>query len=57
MEDPIQLSKVKFNTLLSFFKDLGYNTSTKIGQNEYSIFLNKKSKTGEFDSLLMNKLF
>ena len=57
MEDPIQLAKVKFNTLLSFFKDLGYNTSSKVGQNEYRIFLNKKSKTGTFDPLLTNKLF
>ncbi len=57
MEDPIQLAKVKFNTLFSFFKDLGYNTSEKIGQNEYRIFLNKKSKTGTFDPLLTNKLF
>ena len=55
--EEIQLPKVKFSTLFSFFKDLGYNNSSKIGQSEYRIFLNKKSKTGEFDPLLMNKLF
>ena len=57
MKDTIQLQKLKFNSLLSFFKELGYNTSSKIGQNEYRVFLNKKSKNEKFDLTLMNKLF
>ena len=57
MEDPIVLPKVKFNALFSFFNDLGYKTSTKIGIDEYRTFLNKNSKTGIFDPALANKLF
>ena len=55
MEAPIVLPKVKFNALFSFFNDLGYKTSTKIGIEDYRTFLNKNSKTGIFDPDLANK--
>ena len=57
MTDPIEIQKVKLNTLANFFTDLGYKVSSRIGQNEYRYFLNKKSKTGQFDPPLTDKLF
>ena len=57
MTDPIEIDKVKLNALTNYFTDLGYKVSTKIGRNEFSIFLNKKSKSGRFDPLLADKLF
>ena len=57
MSDPIEIQRVKLSTLTKFFTDLGYRTTTKIGQNEFRIFLNKKSATGRFDPLLSDKLF
>jgi hypothetical protein len=57
MSDPIEIQKIKLGALRKFFTDLGYRTTTRIGQNEFSLFLNKKSKTGRFDPLLLDKLF
>ncbi len=57
MTDQIEIQKIKLNTLANFFTDLGYKVSSRIGQNEYHFFLNKKSKTGQFDPLLTDKLF
>ena len=57
MSDPIEIQRVKLKALTKFFTDLGYKTSTRIGQNEFKIFLNKKSQTGKFDPLLSDKLF
>ena len=57
MSDPIEIQKIKLSALTKFFTDLGYRTTTKIGQNEFRIFLNKKSQTGRFDPLLSDKLF
>jgi hypothetical protein len=57
MSDPMEIQRIKLSTLTRFFTDLGYRTTTKIGQNEFRIFLNKKSPTGRFDPLLSDKLF
>ena len=57
MSDPIEIQKVKLNTLIKLFTELGYQTSSKIGENEISLFLNKQSKTGRFDPILTEKLF
>ena len=57
MTDPIEIQKVKLNTLANFFTDLGYKVSNRVGQNEFRFLLNKKSKTGKFDQLLIDKLF
>ena len=57
MTDPIEIDKVKLNALTNYFTDLGYKVSTKVGQNEFLIFLNKKSKSGRFDPILAGKLF
>ena len=57
MTDPIQIEKVKLNTLENFFTELGYQTTTKLSPDEFLLFLNKKSKTGRFDPILTEKLF
>ena len=57
MSDPIEIQRAKIKTLSSGFNELGYKTSTKIGQNELSEFLNRRSKTGQFDRILTEKLF
>ena len=57
MSEKIEIEKVKLGALKRFFTELGYKPSTKIGQNEFRLFLNKKSKTGRFDQILSDKLF
>ena len=57
MSDPIEIQRAKIKALTSGFNELGYKTSTKIGQNELSQFLNRRSKTGQFDHILTEKLF
>ena len=57
MSESNQIQKIKFSSLLHSFEDFGYKSSTKLGQNDFYQFLNKKSSTGSFDSLLCNKLF
>ena len=57
MSESNQIQKIKFSSLIHSFEDFGYKTSTKLGQKEFHQFLNKKSSTGTFDSLLCNKLF
>jgi hypothetical protein len=57
MSEPIEIKKIKVNALIKLFKELGYQTSNKIGQNEIQLFLNKQSKTGRFDPILTGKLF
>ena len=39
------------------FSELGWNTQKEIGQDEIIYFLNKKSKNGQFDITLINKIF
>ena len=55
--DLLELNKLKINALVKFFTDLGYKTSTRIGRNEFTVFLNKKASTGRFDPILTEKLF
>ena len=57
MSEPDQIQKVKFSSLIRAFEDFGYNSSTRVGQNEFRLFLNKKSSSGFFDNLLCDKLF
>ena len=40
MSDPIEIQKVKLNTLIKLFTELGYQTSTKIGENEIRYWYN-----------------
>ena len=57
MSNPIEIKKIKLNTLNDLFSQLGYQTSTKLGQNEFRLFLNKQSKIGRFEPVLTEKLF
>ena len=57
MSESNEIQKVKFASLIRAFEDFGYKSSSKIGQKEFRIFLNKKSSSGNFDTLLCNKLF
>ena len=57
MSESNEIQKAKFASLIRAFEDLGYKSSSKIGQKEFRIFLNKKSSSGNFDTLLCNKLF
>ena len=57
MSEPDQIQKVKFSSLIRAFEDFGYKSSTRVGQNEFHLFLNKKSSSGYFDNLLCDKLF
>ena len=57
MSEPDQIQKVKFSSLIRAFEDFGYKSSTRVGQNEFRLFLNKKSSSGYFDNLLCDKLF
>ena len=57
MSESNQIQKIKFSSLLHAFEDFGYKPSTRVGQSEFRLFLNKKSSSGYFDSLLGDKLF
>ena len=57
MSESNEIQKAKFASLIHAFEDFGYKSSSKIGQKEFRIFLNKKSSSGNFDTLLCNKLF
>ena len=57
MSEPDQIQKVKFSSLIRAFEDFGYKSPTRVGQNEFRLFLNKKSSSGYFDNLLCDKLF
>ena len=57
MSEAKEIQRLKLNALTKIFKDFGYNISTKIGQNEFHIILNKRSSTGKFDPILEEKLF
>ena len=57
MLDPKEIREAKIKSLFSGFNELGYKSSTNIGQNEFSFFLNKRSKSGRFDETLLDKLF
>ena len=57
MSESKDIQNIKFSSLLHAFEDLGYKSSISLGQNEYRLFLNKKSSSGIFDNLLCNKLF
>ena len=51
------IKKAKFSSLIHAFKNLGYDISTKVGQKEFCLFLNKRTSSGNFDPILMDKLF
>ena len=57
MSEKPNIQKVKFISLRNAFEQFGYKSSNKIGQKEFRLFLNKRSSSGRFDSLLCNKLF
>ena len=57
MSELRDIEKAKFSSLLRAFQDFGYESSAKTGQREFRLFLNKKSSSGNFDSLLCDKLF
>ena len=57
MSELRDIEKAKFSSLLRAFQDFGYQSSIKLGQNDFRLFLNKKSSSGNFDSLLCDKLF
>ena len=51
MSESKDIQNIKFSSLLHAFEDLGYKSSISLGQNEYRLFLNKKSSSGIFDNL------
>ena len=57
MNEILNIKKAKFSSLIHAFRNLGYDISTKIGQNEIRLFLNKRASSGHFDNILIDKLF
>ena len=57
MNELTNIKKAKFSSLIHAFKKLGYEISTKLGQNEFCLFLNKRTSSGNFDPILSKKLF
>ena len=51
------IQRAKYISLLKSFKNLGFNPSQSLSLNDYHLFLNNKSSSGYFDSLLCNKIF
>ena len=57
MNELSNIKKAKLTSLIHAFRNLGYDISTKIGQNEFRHFLNKRTSSGYFDPILCEKLF
>ena len=57
MSSPIKIREEKIKALSLGFKKLGYINQKSLGKKEYSLFLNKRSKSGQFNETLLEKLF
>ena len=57
MSEKINVQMAKSISLKNVFEQLGYKFSNRIGQKEFRLFLNKRSSSGQFDTILCNKLF
>ena len=57
MLEKTNIQNAKYISLINAFEQFGYKSSNKIGQKEFRFFLNKKSSSGYFDSILCDKLF
>ena len=53
----VNKQKIKYNSLLHAFDNYGFQPNQKIDQDELRLFLNNKSSSGYFDSILCTKLF
>jgi len=51
------MQKAKYNSLKNAFINSGLTPSKNLDQNEYRLFLNNRSPSGYFDSILCDKLF
>ena len=51
------IQNAKYNSLKNAFSNLGLTPSKSLDQNEYRLFLNNRSPSGYFDSILCDKLF
>ena len=51
------IQNAKYNSLKSAFLNLGSTPFKSLDQNEYRLFLNNRSPSGYFDSILCDKLF
>ena len=51
------MQKAKYNSLKNDFINSGLTPSKNLDQNEYRLFLNNRSPSGYFDSILCDKLF
>ena len=57
MSEKINVQMAKSISLKNVFEQLGYKFSNRISQKEFRLFLNKRSSSGQFDTILCNKLF
>lgn len=57
MSSPNKIREEKINALSLGFSKLGYKGPKSLGRKEYSLFLNKRSKSGQFNETLLEKLF
>ena len=57
MSSSIKIREEKIRALSLSFNKLGYKGSKTLGRNEFSLFLNKNTKSGQFNEILLEKLF
>jgi hypothetical protein len=50
-------SRIKIDTLMNAFEDLGWDNQKDLTQDEIRYFLNNRAKDGQFDPTLAQKLF
>ena len=55
--DLTNIERSKYNSFMHAFEKYGLSPSKSFEENEYRLFLNSKSSTGYFDSILCDKLF
>ena len=57
MSESIEIKKAKIDALVSGFTTSGFKSGDQLGQAELLQFLNRRSSSGRFDSVISSKLF
>ena len=57
MSSQIKIRQEKIKALSLGFKKLGYKSPKSMDIKEFTLFLNKRSKSGQFNETLLEKLF
>ena len=57
MSESLEIKKAKIDSLVADFTNSGFKSGDRVGQTELIQFLNRRSSTGRFDPIILEKLF